>query len=77
MRKSVNKGISVPKIPGFWSKFLKVLGDISIILSFVFIFIGLGNQGWELFSSAAFWSTINSMWLFAFLLFYFSLRTKR
>jgi|GEM_PF-5804059 len=78
MAKRSGRKLFVPvKVNGFWSRFLRVIGDISLVVSFLFIFIGLGQAGFDLFSSAEFWTVINSFWLFAILLFYFSERLKR
>ena len=62
---------------GFFYIFLRTIGDISLVLSAVFIFMGLGSEGWDIFSSASFWTVINSTWLFAMLVFYFAERLRR
>ena len=62
---------------GLFYLFLRTIGDIALILSVIFIFMGLGSEGWDIFSSASFWTVINSTWLFAMLVFYFAERLRR
>lgn len=82
MAKRGSKAKSEEVIPdfnarSFWSKFVRVIGDISLVLSAIFIFLALGSDGWALFSDGSFWSVINSMWLFSFVMFYYSDRLIR
>lgn len=73
MKKSVNREVRSDR---YFHKFLALVFDIiaylALFMSGVFIFMGFGNEGWEIFSSTTFWTVINSFWLFAIIFFYFA-----
>ncbi len=60
----------------FLSVFFTTLAYISLAISLIFILVGFDREGWDVLSSAAFWTVINSFWIGSLLLFYFSERIR-